>query len=80
MNIPNANSLVPGTSNNFVPEEVLVICSVFSEQENLLVKLQAVNTILMAIEVDWSSLASLPSLVELLLDPVNLLPVVGRSN
>lgn len=76
MHIPNPNRLVAGTSNDFVPFQVSK--PLVKGPINLLVELKAVDAILVSIQVDRSGLASLPSLAQLLLDTVNVLPVIRR--
>lgn len=74
MHIPNPNRLVAGTSNDFVPFQVSK--PLVKGPNNLLVELKAVDAILVSIQIDRSGLASLPSLAQLLLDTVNVLPVI----
>ena len=47
---------------------------------DILIKLQAVDTIRVPVQIHRPRLALLPALVQLRLDPVNVLPVVGRPD
>ena len=79
MCVPNADGPVPRASKNFVPMKLLVVQDVQRLPASLLIKLHAIDAIVVSFEVYGSGVAVHPALMEGFPRLPHALPVLAGS-